>query len=1790
MIRRNRLSELHLPRLRRAKMFVEFDKKEKELTSIEKTYTLEIKINGVNDPPELIKRTKDEKLLIASKGSRVLTSEIIQLTDEDDRPDRVKVQVVEANGVHVAVHGQKVNEFTHKQLIDEVVSIVDEGDVEMGSIRLLARDGDSRSNVLTVKTRSTQVDVKLVSNTGLKLLHHSSATITKRNLSFEASIRDMIVSYRIVDLPDTGVVECRVEGESEFSMCTSFSQSQINDEEVRFRHTSSASSPSDMFSFQVEAGEYASMVHVFRIDFIPMNVKVFTREPFVLNGTEVATIGRQNLFAWTFPKSFSSHNLIYFIDEPPKLGTLSRRIGATKKQRRIGVSSNFTQQDIDEGSISYKLHYQQYSIVNDFFMFRVVSPAVSSALLRFEIVYVPQASSIRLINKTIVVKEGESASVTPDFLSLSTPDDSDFVFRVITPTVHGTLRLRDAFLMTILKKDSNFTTNDLMKHRLVYTHSDDESRSDECRLLAISSQNAQRQVPLILSFSIILLNDNAPSVSKNVTLYMVERGERVLHDFLLPWKDDDVDTPALLFDFAQNKDAAILSTVSPYLPLTSFSQHEIDEGKVMIRHLGHHSEFDINYTVSDGVHRVDGRMHVVAEKPKVWVQHSEAIVTCGSTMPQIIRLTSKNLTVLTNLDVRLVDIVYSSNSTRFFIGANRRVVSTFTQKDIDAELVWYTVASENELESLNVAIADRHLDVQFVVRCVATQGAYDYQQHQVLRVPMGGATLIDHTVLGEFLNEHLIYQVVRQPSNGYLLLDEKSFSSRVSRFTTSDVKNGRVQYVHNNANSMNDSIDFQIQTQTNGIPLLFTLDIDVFVRNVSMTTRPFTVPAGGRAPITPEVLNVTTSENDEDAVISVISPPTSGWITTHSLKNVSNINSIDSFTSKMLAAGHVWFVSDGSEGNDSIAVRACVQDQCTGAQLLQIIVNQINVKGPVLIRNEVLRVSGEKALITNLHLNVKDEDTPSNSIIYLISPPSNGKIVKMPHTQEAITNFTQFDIDQSHVVFLSSNNSNPFGGFSFHVSDGIQKIGPEWFSTELSSSSNILEANGRLVASPDSAVVIGAELLRANMPGTKPEEIVFTILKPPKYGELLIDGIKGNIFTQTQINRRQVVYSTIGTIQQNEWSRRDSFSFKIHRNNSKQALNSNEKFRITTTYAALSDKIISKYITTSPLIVSRGGSACFNHSHLDVSSLVDTVDKEVVMIEIGTEPRHGRLEWLDNERKRMSWTELRSAFFLIYQHNDQDVGDDSLVFHVYAARESTRRASRIRVSVMIKVRTPPDPNVQVVLFPSSVSILNSGSTPLLADMLMTRHKSVPPQSIVYRTIQRGANGVTIRKNDDEVKMFTQNEINEGKIALWHTSSRHQSVSWHDVIVVDIEGHTRTIVVDIKPLDLTLKNHSTIWYPQGKTYVVLSSRHLGAFSNGNREMLKYKITSGPENGTFYWVAGEKEAKEFTQKDIDEGRILYAQLNMHSYQDRFEFVVENDSRDVLRNSSQLMVRALVAVQPVIVEADTATPLTSSQINASALMNSSPRFFLTSQLKYGRLTFDPNTNYTTYYFTYSDIQKGIVYYKAFKTDEEVHEIVNLEVRADNVQPARFSLPITILRADLEPIEPITTIEENEVGGERAKFAPFGENSVPVWILGAILAATLFILLCRRCENDKKKKKKKKKTVQILNTQLDTPTRLPPSPTASMERVEKPADLLGTTVFASVRQAEDRMAMQSFNKPPKSQEEVHRKPVGGVGAVARRQNVSSLDYAGISSDTPPPMRLFDQVANTQPANHYWV
>ncbi|XGW24571.1 hypothetical protein V3C99_006194 [Haemonchus contortus] len=1738
------------------------------------TYMLRIRINPVNDPPELTGTKGVQVIKISAKGGRTLTSDHILLSDPDDGPDKVRVQVVEARGVHLRVGNATATEFTQRQFIRRLVSIQDEGLFEKGVLRLVARDGDARSQVLTLHTISTPVEVRLKTNTGVRLLHHSSALITSNNLSFTASVPDLPLSFSIVGLPDHGVVECSPSN-GHFAVCSTFTQEQIDKGLVRFRHTSSHHPTQDMFSFQVESGEFVSMIHNFRLMFIPMNVKVFNREVFMLNGTETGTLDRANLFAWTFPKSYPPEKLVYHIEEPPKYGILSRRING--KSRRIGVSSNFTQADIDNRLISFKLHFMQYSIINDFFLFRVITPAISSESLRFEIIFIPSQTSIQLVNRTIVVQEGDSATVTQDSLSLATPDDSFFVFTLALPPAHGSLLLKTSnFTNRTLSTGMNFTTRDIAEERLIYSHSGSESRTDRLHLIAESAFRKGRRIPFWMSFSVIPVNDNRPRLRGSHIIQIVERGERVLHPDLLDWVDDDHDGVApLQFNFYQPiKDAAVLSTVSPYLPMTIFSEQDLINGRVMLRHLGHKNNFTVSYTVSDKKHTVEGLVRIVASDPFVRIGESLLEYCCLPGDTPNLPVGPANLSVITNLDVRPEDIVYQSQSDSFVMQYQkyRRPIRTFTQKDINNGKISYNVHSA-VMELLTVRVANRTLKAEVQILRRSLGASLELRRSSTLTLPVGGVGTIDsnHLEIGDAVSsaDELVYRIIKQPQEGALVLEQENSTSTpsiiVGRFSQRDVDLGRVQYIHSGSGSGRDTIQFNISSphSTKGP---YTFYVEIYDHHVSMTSTPLNVVAGGSTVVSGSVLNVTSSDR-EDYVVNVVEKPNYGWIVLDSW-NTNNISSIESFSGADLRERRVVYVSDRDSAatRDSFSVAVCISHHtCTQTQTVDITISQRNVQSPQLLRNEILRVTSERTPITNAHLDTEDPDTPPSGVFYLISKPSNGMVVNINDLSKEVYNFSQKEIDDSAIIFLRQTNASGSGGFSFLLSDGLHQIGPEWFSIESSASSSpVLQTNARLLASPNASTVIGVESLRASIPNARPEEILFSISRPPKYGKLLIGPNETGKFSQLDLNRNRVVYQPSGAPQK-EWTIKDSFHFVLQKNGSDKPIEEEFRFRVASTYAALQDPT-KGYVKTTPLNISKGGSAALTKAHFDISALAASAEKESLIIEVSTPPRYGVLEFLDGAAASMYWSDFQSEPKLIYRNGGEESKDDSVTFFIYPASEKTRRSSRLRITVPIHIRTPRDPLVQVTRFPSSISVRNSGVVPLTAKLFHASHPHVPAQSIVYELTQPGTAGTEIRVSGQKKKMFSQQQVNDGLVSIGHVPAS-MAMSSHDVITLSVEGHSRALIVRIKPLDLALENHTVIEYPQGKTYVVLNRTHLGAYSNGDRTAITYKITKGPENGTFYWVAGEKEAKQFTQKDIDDGKILYAQLNMNSYKDSFEFLLANTEKGVVRNRSEIRVKSLVTAQPVIVETNTVVPLTPSQLNATALQGSTPRFLVTSSPRYGRISLDPDLNHSALFFTFPDILRSRVYFQAFATDREVTEELELEVRADSVQPARLILPITIIPADIDvqersEMEKTANGKRNETEIPKSRLIPAGDQ-LPVIVLMVVLFITVFVLLCRR-----------KKPKPKIETPQEQPSR---SPKTSLQ--EKP-DLLGSTVFASVGKASDmspRQPLRTFERPQ-------------VTPLSKRRHQPSLDYAGLATDTPPPMPLFKQLTAQRSDAQHWV
>ena len=242
---------------------------------------------------------------------------------------------------------------------------------------------------------------------------------------------------------------------------------------------------------------------------------------------------------------------------------------------------------------------------------------------------------------------------------------------------------------------------------------------------------------------------------------------------------------------------------------------------------------------------------------------------------------------------------------------------------------------------------------------------------------------------------------------------------------------------------------------------------------------------------------------------------------------------------------------------------------------------------------------------------------------------------------------------------------------------------------------------------------------------------------------------------------------------------------------------------------------------------------------------------------------------------------------------------------------------------------------QIKQFREELTIVSGGSTSLEPADFQAEDEDLSPSEITYRLIQRGSNGIRVVILDSLIKdevTFTQAQINKGQVRLEHTPM--SSEDRFDVLVFGIGSESKALTIRIEPLALNLFNHSVITFEQGKTYVILTKAHLGADSNGDRAKIIYNITKSPENGTFYWVAGEKEADWFTQKNIDDGDILYAQLNMDAYQDSFEFTLGNEEMEMLQKTSSIKVLPKIEVQDLVTDAKQFTQINIGYLNATAL----------------------------------------------------------------------------------------------------------------------------------------------------------------------------------------------------------------------------------------------------------------
>lgn len=132
---------------------------------------------------------------------------------------------------------------------------------------------------------------------------------------------------------------------------------------------------------------------------------------FIMNNTLKKTLTSYYLFSRIVNVDNHPSEIYYRILKAPLYGFLYKIVtvdsnGPTKERfRKLGVHSNFTQQDVNNEKIFYQLRYAHYSILSDDFLFKVRAPNVESERFRFDITYLPGENKTNFLKSYIFVKK-----------------------------------------------------------------------------------------------------------------------------------------------------------------------------------------------------------------------------------------------------------------------------------------------------------------------------------------------------------------------------------------------------------------------------------------------------------------------------------------------------------------------------------------------------------------------------------------------------------------------------------------------------------------------------------------------------------------------------------------------------------------------------------------------------------------------------------------------------------------------------------------------------------------------------------------------------------------------------------------------------------------------------------------------------------------------------------------------------------------------------------------------------------------------------------------------------------------------------------------------------------------------------------------------------------------------------------------------------------------------------------------------------------------------------------------
>uniref|UniRef100_A0A3Q3JC71 Laminin G domain-containing protein n=1 Tax=Monopterus albus TaxID=43700 RepID=A0A3Q3JC71_MONAL len=1155
-------------------MFSVFSSKKKELPMLlrgKHLHRFNISISPVNDAPVLSLPEGNLFTLVKNSKQKVgKTENVLRVSDPDSSPAELVFSSLgnlntEAGHLeHQDYPGRlalwHVRFYSTSQILLQLVTAVFHSHLLSYLLVFSCFLSFSQlSNTVVLRIMAVALQHKLANYTGLEVNQGEASVITTSYLAVQVNVGDQAVEirYDVTELPKYGELQ-RLHSSGEWKPTTFFSQKLLAKERIRYLSTyhglQTQNNITDQFKCKISIGSLATEEVVFPIFVRWLRFKV-TRSKMEVNGVQMAAVTSEDLYVISKGVKLNESVLYFRLLTVPKKGQLFLN------NKVLQRNATFSQKNITDGLVKYELLNRLHDDTKDTFSFQVFSTHASSISYNFRIIIKTESTAITIVSKGLSILEGGSKVITKDILFAHTESNQEVQYSIMVRPMHGQIRKINLSNSTSINDNIvTFTNQDIVKERIMYVHDDSETKQDSFTFQAMvykphkrsNKKEDRNTTEHTFNISVQLVNDQRPIRVVDKVFHVARDGQRLVTLNDLRYRDDDSDFEDnwLVYTRRGIPMGELVLASDPSHKLYEFTQQDLEQEKVLFVHRGVSFGRFVLF-VSDGKHYVSTLLEVMAQDPYLQVENNTGLVVQRG---GIMTLTSTNLSVLSNLDIRdsqevTFEVflppkhgVLCFNDGDYDTVTESDAISVFTQRDLVAGHLAYRHDGSDKLsdgfnvtararERSTVSHLDRgrrevHLDIGVSVKIYLQRLPKVISNHPVVVVEGHNVSISrEHleVVHEDSQPSEIVFTVQSPPTLGFLqskgltqnstlrvcllcfsLQDTKE--QQTTSFTQKDLNQGLILYHQQSTGSTSDRL---LLEATNGVTKVgpITLEIDIIPILLPLQVSNLTLDEGSSLLLTSDIIKVASHHFSGMSFLLL------------RVKLLSIYFQVE--------REYISYVHDGSDTQrDNFTIVANQTEIAKHSQPCTVHINiiPINDETPVITVNQGLKVwVGSVTEITIDELSAEDPDTPPEQLEFIITPPSNGHLALKSAPSRHILNFTQNHIQSGQLVFVHSGEQT--GVFYFNVTDGHHHPFYKLFSLEvIKPSVSIVNNTGLSLVQGRTAVVLTTNQLAAQTNGHSPANITYTVHTHPHHGRIAINDQEVTTFCQEDLQFGRVVY------------------------------------------------------------------------------------------------------------------------------------------------------------------------------------------------------------------------------------------------------------------------------------------------------------------------------------------------------------------------------------------------------------------------------------------------------------------------------------------------------------------------------------------------------------------------------------------------------------------------------------------------------------------------------------------